>query len=268
MKNSSSLYTFAGLGAFLMIGGAYLLLSQKPTVGQEPGGKMGGPGGKKGVPGSKPSGKPSTIKAMPGAKDPFASPSAGLTPVAHPRLARIRQDPFLVDWKLPTPPPYVFDEIQPIRLASDYVETPPVKPYEVRETPVFRVSGIMNGDGVYAILETPTGAVIVKPGSEVKTSISDADGGTRTYRVMSINSTTVKLRAVVGNIIYVQDVPLTDVGIGGASGGSGPVSSPGGGFPGGGGSGSTGGGGRRGGFPGAGGGGKRGGTPAGGSGSE
>ena len=263
MKNSSSLYTFAGLGALFMIGGAYLLLSQKPTVGQEPGGKMGGPGGKKGTPGTT-----KIIRIKPGSKDPFAVPSAGLIIVTHPRLARVRQDPFLVDWKLPVPPPYVFEEVQPIRLASDYVETPPAKPYEVRETPVFRVSGIMNGDGVYAILETPTGAVIVKPGSEVKTSISDADGGTRTYRVMSINSTTVKLRAIVGNIIYVQDVPLTDVGIGGASGGSGPVSSPGGGFPGGGGTGSTGGGGRRGGFPGAGGGGKRGGTPAGGSGSE
>lgn len=260
MKNSSSLYAFAGLGSLFILGGTYLLLSQKPTIGQEPGTKMGKPKMPKQGP---------IIKSTAGAKDPFAAPQAGLKPVAHPRMTKIRQDPFLVDWKLPVPPPYVFQEVQPIRLASDFVETPRTAPYEVRESPVFRVSGIMNGDGVYAILETPTGAVIVKPGSEVKTNISETDGGTRVYRVVAINSTTVKLKATVGNIIYVQDVPLTDVGIGGASGGSGPAANnPGGGFPGGGGAGSTGGGGRRGGFPGGGGGGKRGGTPSGGSGSE
>ena len=195
------------------------------------------PSGKK-VLGQKP---PTLGTPTAGKKDPFAPAAAATPPAAHPRFAKLRKDPFYVDWKLPLPPPYVFDEVQPIRLASEVVETPSVKPYEIRETPAFRVSGIMNGDGVYAILETPKGAEIVKPGSDVKTDIADGNGGSRTYRVASITSSSLRLKSQVGNIIYVQDVPLTDVGIGGPPIGSGGFG--GGGIGGGRGAGSFGGGG-------------------------
>ncbi len=271
MKNNSALFTLTGIGALSVIAGGYLLLSQNPTKGQGQGQekkKMPGMGLRQTGTKPSPSGQtPKGTKITPLAgRDPFA---AKPIVVAHPRLSKLRQDPFRVDWKLPLPPPYVFDTVQPIRLASDYVETPTVAPYEVREAPQFRVSGIMNGDGVYAILETSKGAEIIKPGSEVKTDIPDGLGGTRTYRVVSINSEMARLRSQIGKAIYIQDVPLTDVGIGGPTGGS-PASSPGA-FPGGGGAaGSTGGGGRPGGSAGGGagrpGGGRKGGAFGGGNG--
>lgn len=143
-----------------------------------------------------------------------AQPAApGTAPKKFPPLARRRQDPFLVNWKQPPPPLYIFDEdIQPLRVASEYVPTPPAKPIEIRETPVLRVSGILNGDGVYAILEKGDGnADIVKPGSEVKIPVAE---GERVYKVTAITNDTVKLRAQDGNFIFLQDVPLSDVPVG------------------------------------------------------
>lgn len=162
---------------------------------------------------------------MPGA--PGASATA-----AAPRMivySGQRKDPFLIDWKLPVPPPYVFDEVEPIRLASDYVPTPPPEPYEVREQPEMRVSGIMTGDGVFAILESGGDKVnIVKPGSTVDISVGGQTN--RTYKVVSITKDKVRLRSQVGNVIYTQEVPLSDVAVGvaartggGFSGSGGPA---------------------------------------------
>ncbi len=204
-------------------------------AGQDKGGKRGGaagpamarggsdpfaPGG--GAPGAAPPGAP----ARPG--------SAG-APMEQPRVlvyAGRRKDPFLIDWKLPVPPPYVFDEIEPIRLASEAVETPLTKPFEVREQPEMRVSGILTGDGVFAILESGGNKVdVVKPGSSVDIFV---DGQTkRTYKVVSITKDKVKLRSQVGNVIYTQEVPLSDVAVGtaprgGGFGGPGGAATPGG----------------------------------------
>lgn len=144
-----------------------------------------------------------------------ANTRPGGAPPAPPQVMAFnrRKDPFLVDWKLPVPPPYVFDEVEPIRLASDAVETPPTKPFEVREQPEMRVSGIMTGDGVFAILESGGDKVdVVKPGSTVEVGV---EGQTkRTYKVVSITKDKVRLRSQVGNVIYTQEVPLSDVAVG------------------------------------------------------
>ena len=216
----------------------------------------GGKAGAKQQAGKK--GSPDGAAMAKGKGDPFApggmkqaapggAAPAGTAPGA-PELPRIlaysgrRKDPFYIDWKLPVPPPYVFDEVEPIRLASIAVETPPTEPYEVREQPEMRVSGIMTGDGVFAILESGGDKVdLVKPGSSV--DISVAGQTKRTYKVVSITKDKVKLRSQVGNVIYTQEVPLSDVAVGtaprsGAMGGgmSGPapgMAMPGGGRPGG-----------------------------------
>jgi hypothetical protein len=113
-----------------------------------------------------------------------------------------RRDPFALIWKIPPPPPYVFNEVQPVRIASANVTAPPPPNTEIREVPSRRVSGIMSGDGVFAILEGVGGEPeIVKPGSETR------DG----YKVVSISSDTVTLRKKEGNIIRTQVVPLSDI---------------------------------------------------------
>jgi len=188
----------------------------KPGVGN-PGGVFGNP--KAGAPAGPP--KP-TVKAIPNKKG---------------------HDPFFVDWTKPPPPPYVFDAIEPIRLAPPETAPIEVKPYEVREEAVARVSGIMSGDGIYAIIELPVGdPVIVKPGSSIELPI---EGGQtkRTYRVVSIKGETVVLQAHEGLATFTQEIPLSDVPLGSQSGG------PRGGFPG-----SGGGPGFGSGFPGSGGG--------------
>jgi len=178
-------------------------------------------GGKK-SPGAsqQPGGPPQMAR---GSRDPFApqgarpgAPGAGPATPPPPRIIAYtgrRKDPFYIDWKLPVPPPYVFDEVEPIRLASDYVPTPPSQPFEVREQPEMRVSGIMTGDGVFAILESGGDKVdVVKPGSSVEVSVGGQTK--RTYKVVSITKDKVKLRSQVGNVIYTQEVPLSDVAVG------------------------------------------------------
>jgi hypothetical protein len=172
--------------------------------------------------------------------DPFAPAGAvpgrtgaAVVPGATPAAPKMivyggrRKDPFYVDWTLPVPPPYVFNEVEPIRLAGDYVETPHAKPFEVREQPEMRVSGIMTGDGVFAILES-AGAEpsVVKPGSTVDVNVGGQTK--RTYKVVSITKDKVKLRSQVGNVIYTQEVPLSDVAVGTPARGFGPGGAPGG----------------------------------------
>jgi hypothetical protein len=75
-----------------------------------------------------------------------------------------------------------------------------------------RVSGIMTGDGVFAILENGDKVDVVKPGSTVDINV---EGQTkRTYKVVSITKDKVKLRSQVGTAIYTQEVPLSDVAVG------------------------------------------------------
>jgi hypothetical protein len=109
----------------------------------------------------------------------------------------------------------VFDDILPVRLAGPDIEPPVRQPVTVREEPALRVSGIMTGDGVFAILEQAGKVDIVKPGSSLDIGVS---GGSRTYRVSSIKDDTVTLESVEGNITYQQVVPLSDAPIGTTSG--------------------------------------------------
>ncbi len=215
-----------------------------PGAGAKPGAKQ--QAGKKGAAPGAAMAKPKGDPFAPGGS-PQVAPGGSARPgaaSATSEQARIlvysgrRNDPFLIDWKLPVPPPYVFDEVEPIRLASMAVETPQTEPYEVREQPEMRVSGIMTGDGVFAILESGGDKVdLVKPGSSVDISVQGQTK--RTYKVVSITKDKVKLRSQVGNVIYTQEVPLSDVAIGtaprsGGMGGPAPgMAMPGGGRPGG-----------------------------------
>jgi hypothetical protein len=148
-----------------------------------------------------------------------AAPAGPPKPVTKSIPNRKGYDPFYIKWVQLPPPPYVFNDVEPIRLAPPEVMVPPVKPYEVREEAVARVSGIMSGDGIYAILELPQGdPLIVKPGSSVELPI--AGGQTkRTYRVVSIKGETVVLRSKEGLATFTQEIPLSDVPLGGASAG-------------------------------------------------
>jgi hypothetical protein len=175
-----------------------------PAPGQGSGGIFGNNGGK------------ITPTQVPGG----GAGAGGAGPTANgskmPRLVAMggyRKDPFYIDWRLPVPPPDVFGMVEPVRIPGPEVPTRETKPIEIREQPQLRVSGIMSGEGVFAILEKADNQVdIVKPGSEVKINV---DGQTqRTYRVVSINGDTVKLESKVGNVTYKQVVPLSDVPVG------------------------------------------------------
>jgi len=239
----------------------------KAPGGKDPGGKMAG---QKGAPGGPVKGSPMTM--TPGQASPLGAPAAkgapgapGTPPVVKLPPSKKGFDPFKIVWHKLPPPPYIFDNIVgPLRVASVDVEIPPAGKLEIHEVPDRRVSGIMSGDGVFAILETAGSGdtEIVKPGMPTK------DG----YRVVSITADSVRLERTDGNVTRIQDVPLTDQSFAPASGGlfGGGAGNPGGGVPG-----STGfpGGGRPGstGFPGGGrpgprpGGGKGGGAFPGGS---
>ncbi len=170
------------------------------TPGMPPRGMnaAGGPGMQRpmGAPGMRTiGGTPAPATAAGG----VAVPGGTIIKVAGPSI-RVPKDPFYPSWHV-TPIPYIFDEVQPMRLASANVTLPPKKDTEVREVPTRRVSGIMSGDGIYAILEGGPDVEIVKPGSVTQ------DG----YRVVSINSNSVKLQRREGNYLLTQIVPLTDI---------------------------------------------------------
>jgi len=264
--NRRNILTISSIAACAVLGGAAALLMHSPgtsseriqvtTVGQggpqsgggpgrpapRPGGPapstgFGGPApGKPGRPGGAPPpgvGKPGGVFGNPKAGAPAGPPKPTVKAIPNKK----GHDPFFVDWTKPPPPPYVFEAIEPIRLAPPETAPIEVKPYEVREEAVARVSGIMSGDGIYAIIELPVGdPVIVKPGSTIELPI---EGGQtkRTYRVVSIKGETVVLQAHEGLATFTQEIPLSDVPLGSQGGG------PRGGFPGG-----------KGGFPGSGGG--------------
>ena len=173
-------------------------------AGQAAAGKPAGGGADPFSPGAQNGGAPA--QARPGSPAAPGKPgAAGMQTASVPRNSR---DPFKIEWHKMPPPPYVFSDpnIQPLRVASADVEVPPVGDVTVREVADRRVSGIMSGDGVFAILESPGGdPEIVKPGSQTR------DG----YRVVSINADSLKLQRKDGNIVRTQVVPLTDQGVGG-----------------------------------------------------
>ncbi|HLV81586.1 MAG TPA: hypothetical protein VKT32_14965 [Chthonomonadaceae bacterium] len=221
-----------------------------PTAGNPPGKKPGAPGKPKpGAPG-KPNGGPSAAKpAGPGvnpgatkgifASSPPKGPAAAQAPKTGMVAIKHRSDPFLIGWKKKPLPPPVFDVVLPVRLASADIVAPPAGQTIITEVPSRRVSGILTGDGVYAVLEDNNGDTeIVKPGSVT------SDG----YRVVAINADSVKLQRKDGNLLRTQTVPLSDAttapvtvtpaGYPGAPGMNGPPGGyPGGGYPGAGGGG-------------------------------
>jgi hypothetical protein len=159
------------------------------------------------------------------AKGPLGADKAA---PAAPPVAKVEhhkgKDPFYIPWTVPPPPPYVFDSIVPVRVADEEIEAPPKDPVTVREEPTLRVSGIMTGDGVFAILEQSGGKVdIVKPGSSVDV------GNGRNYIVTSIKGDTVILESKDGLVTYQQTVPLSDAPVGttSASFGGGAPTGPG-----------------------------------------
>ncbi len=192
-----------------------------PTSGPAPG-RPGRPG----RPGGPATGNPGGVFGN--GKAPAPGPPK---PVVKALPNRKGFDPFYVSWKIIPPPPYVFTDVEPIRLAPPEAVVLPEKPYEVREEAVARVSGIMSGDGIYAILELPQGdPVIVKPGSSVELPISGGQTK-RTYRVVSIKGETVTLQSKEGKATYTQLIPLSDVPLNGQSN-TGPRGNPGGGMQG------------------------------------
>ena len=122
-----------------------------------------------------------------------------------------RKDPFFVDWRLLPPPPNVFEEVQPQRLASLEVIPPVVEPVTIREVSPYRVSGVMTGDGIFAILEGVGQPEVVKPGSKLPNG----------YTVVAINDSSVRLEKKEGKITYVQTVDLSDGTSQGGGGGGG-----------------------------------------------
>jgi hypothetical protein len=223
VNRQSNILAASGMavGALAIIGGVFFWSKSEPNAqaqgtppAQKPGQKSPAtaqkPGQKQTPKGQQPGGvfsnnnKPATASAAGGMRGvPGATATPGQTPPVVVKLPyRPRRDPFALKWRIPPPPPYVFNEVEPIRIASPGVVTPPPPNTEVREVPSRRVSGIMSGDGVFAILEGTDGEPeIVKPGSETR------DG----YKVVSIKAETVTLRKKEGNIIRTQIVPLTDI---------------------------------------------------------
>jgi hypothetical protein len=99
--------------------------------------------------------------------------------------------------------------VPPVRIALLDSATPVARPgVEIREVPQGRVAGILSGNGVYALIESPDapqGQAVIRPGDMIGE-----------YRVASINpdSVTLKRTVKVGDRTetYTQVVPLTDIG--------------------------------------------------------
>jgi hypothetical protein len=216
----------------LLIGGFFLMRRGGDTTSDTSGATSTATSTSPTTPGALGPTVPGQVSGMPGApmaygnpqfaqagatagRDPFAAakpgaPGAAARPLGPTRPAHVNADPFNVTWRQKPNPPYVFEAVQPIRVASANIAAPPPPNTEVREVTQRRVSGIMSGDGVFAILEGGGDEPeIVKPGGVTK------DG----YRVVSINADSVKLQrrddnGFGGTILRTQVVPLSDVPVG------------------------------------------------------
>ena len=153
------------------------------TGGPMQGGPMGGMAGAPGAPGA-------------------AQVASNRVPPAH------RADPFRPWWNSTPPPPPVISFVPPVRIAANLNIEPPRAGIEVREVPQGRVAGILSGNGVYALIESPyadQGQAVIRPGQMIGE-----------YRVASINKDSVTLKRTVRvgdrTETYTQIVPLTDIG--------------------------------------------------------
>ena len=137
-----------------------------------------------------------------------------------------KTDPFYYERHIVPPPPNVFDQVTPKMVAVENAPRKSTIHTTVRVVPTRRVSGLMSGDGVYAILENTNGDTeIVKPGSRTK------DG----YTVVAINpdSVVLELEDPATHTTYVQTVMFSDASVSSTpNGGRGGNGGPGGGPPG------------------------------------
>ena len=151
---------------------------------------------------------PAPAQSANGAPADTAAPGGKTAkPVQIAQLPGHRGDPFYYERHITPPPPNVFSDIAPITIAVENYPKEQAKPATVRVVPNRRVSGLMSGDGVYAILESTNGDVeIVKPGSKTK------DG----YTVAAINPDSVLLEKEdpLTHIVYTQLVMFTDQAVG------------------------------------------------------
>ena len=179
--------------------------STGPTMGGMPGGGMGG----QTMPGM---GQPMGGQAMPGmggAAGMAGAPGGAPTQVASNQAPpKHRPDPFRPWWDSRPPRPSVISFVPPIRIAANLNIPPPRAGVEVREVPQGRVAGILSGNGVYALIESPDapqGQAVIRPGDMIGE-----------YRVASINQDSVTLKRTVRvgdrTETYTQIVPLTDIG--------------------------------------------------------
>jgi len=158
--------------------------------------KQAGPGGGAGFPGAG------------GAQT--ASAPKNVTPPPGARL-----DPFKPYWNTVPPPPPVLSFVTPVRIADDHTTAPKEEPgIEIREVPTRRIAGILNGNGVYALIDDAGKQDVIRPGQKL-------DDG---YEVVLIGHDSVTLKKKVGSQTFTQIVPLTDAGsvpnAGAPSGGS------------------------------------------------
>ena len=202
MKKQTQITFLAGVGVAAIVIAASVSGQKQPVPGTTGSGKKPGMGAKPNAMGQKPGTKTPKQAKTPKAPAPVAGkPGNGKDAVTLVRPTKVRSDPFYVSWGHKPPPPYVFNVIQPMRIASANVVIPPRTAVEVREVPSRRVSGIMSGDGVFAILEGAGEPEVVKPGETTR------DG----WKVVAINDDSVKLELKQGYITRVQTLALTDV---------------------------------------------------------
>ncbi len=136
---------------------------------------------------------------------PSAGGAGGQTAGQGPKITAApgnrRNDPFAPWWPAPPPPPAV-ETIEPVRIATLQSWRPPDdEPVHITEVPDRRVSGILTGNGVYALIDSGSEQYVVKPGDPVGD-----------YRVDKIGADSVTLKRTVGNRTYTQVVPLSDAG--------------------------------------------------------
>ena len=165
----------------------------------------------------------------PAAGNGAASPDGKPVPMRVAQAQGRPQDPFYYERHIIPPPPNVFDEVKPYTVAVENYKKRSILTTTtiVRQAPTRRVSGLMTGDGTYAILESPSGETeIVKPGSTTK------DG----FIVKAINPDSVLLEREVPalhttftQLVLFTDAPVSSTPGSGRPNGPGGPNNPGGG---------------------------------------
>src|SRR5437773_11784798 len=129
-----------------------------PNQFQGQAGQLGGAGQPSATPGAP--GVPGAPGAAPGAPQQFAN----AVPPPH------RPDPFKPWWDIRPPQAPVISFVPPVRIAANLNISPPRAGVEIREVPQGRVAGILSGNGVYALIESPDaqgGQAVIRPGDMI-----------------------------------------------------------------------------------------------------